>query len=72
MWRPPPPIQDQENRHRKSRRKDTKRWCRGKEGREHRWKEKLHMSFGNHRYYTHRCTVCGKLDWSTYRYERVP
>jgi hypothetical protein len=44
----------------KNRRRDTKRWCRGKEGREHEW-----AGFQKYPFVAvPRCVVCHKEDWS--------
>lgn len=43
----------------KNKKKNTKRWCRGKEGQEHDWKP-----FEKHqRIAIHRCSRCGKENW---------
>ena len=42
------------------RRKKNKRWCRGKEGREHTTLARLVWAVGAAREYALECTVCGK------------
>lgn len=51
----------------KRRKKDTKRWCRGKEGREHTPElvRTLHYSWLSSRSYSqYRCSGCGRKSWS--------
>ena len=57
--------------------KDTKRWCKGKEGVEHEFKEVPVVNFndkcftkercGHWRHYETKCVGCGKSSWRQYR-----
>lgn len=49
----------------KNKRKNTKRWCRGKEGKEHAWVSYKPYTFM--RYRIRKCSECGKTDW-TYKF----
>lgn len=46
-----------ENFHKK---KNTRRWCKGKVGIEHDYKKAIKWQIGNHKYYVSKCIHCGK------------
>lgn len=48
----------------KRRKKDTKRWCRGKVGKEHEFKPFLKWPSLNSKFSVRKCSVCGKENWS--------
>jgi hypothetical protein len=50
----------------KKNRKDTKRWCRGKENREHIWAYYKKYNFGN--WWEYKCTLCHKEEWTRPKY----
>jgi len=58
-------IDPERERHGKNKRKDTKRWCRGKEGKEHQPITSRWFNLPCDRYCWHRmiCSVCGKRLW---------
>jgi len=47
---------------RKAKKKDTKKWCKGKVGVEHKWVQTLHRSrYDRYSYYTSKCDTCKKV-----------
>lgn len=47
--------------------KDRKRWCGGKEGREHVWERRPPSPSLLGRSEIDVCAVCGRKNWTTYR-----
>jgi hypothetical protein len=51
-------------------RKNTKKWCKGKVGKEHDYKPKSHWMFFGSIYIMFKCLICGKERYE--RYESWP
>lgn len=81
------PLSKENQPHRPRARKDTKRWCRGKEGREHQPEMVRHHQHGHHDrdchesswwkggwwcYHASRCRICGKYVDSSLPKEQCP
>ncbi len=56
--------EEEEPTQHKGKKKNTKRWCKGKVGREHSFTKKIVLSYMSYMV----CTICGKHNLSSYEF----